>query len=97
MGARHVVDLAKAHVAAFNYLSGIRQKNFFDVFNLGTGHGVSVLELINNAEARALLAELAGGAPGPRTDWARDSHERARALAASRSRRRVLDICSIML
>jgi UDP-glucose 4-epimerase len=43
----HVVDLAKAHVAAFNYLSGIQQKNFFDVFNLGTGHGVSVLELIN--------------------------------------------------
>lgn len=41
----HVVDLAKAHVAAVNYL---RQKNapFYDVFNIGTGEGNSVLELV---------------------------------------------------
>lgn len=37
----HVVDLARGHVAAINHsIPGI------SVYNLGTGHGVSVLELI---------------------------------------------------
>lgn len=40
----HVVDLALGHVAAVNYLS--KMKNSFDVFNLGTGKGTTVLELI---------------------------------------------------
>ena len=42
----HVVDLARAHVKAINHL--IEQKNTknFDVFNLGTGKGTSVLEII---------------------------------------------------
>jgi len=40
----HVVDLAKSHVSALDYLL----KNFKkDVFNIGTGVGVSVLEAIN--------------------------------------------------
>ncbi len=42
----HVVDLAKAHVRALDFLSGIRKKNFFDIFNIGTGRGHSVLEVI---------------------------------------------------
>lgn len=41
----HVVDLAKAHVASLKY---INDNNFtgYDVFNLGTGNGNTVLEVI---------------------------------------------------
>ncbi|HEU5292246.1 MAG TPA: UDP-glucose 4-epimerase GalE [Cyclobacteriaceae bacterium] len=42
----HVVDVAIAHVKAFDYLSKQPFKTLFDAFNLGTGVGVSVLEVI---------------------------------------------------
>lgn len=43
----HVVDLAKAHVKALNWLEDQEDKNaLIDVFNLGTGEGTSVLELV---------------------------------------------------
>jgi UDP-glucose 4-epimerase len=42
----HVVDLAKAHVAACKRLLQNEQRSYFEVFNLGTGNGTSVLELI---------------------------------------------------
>lgn len=42
----HVVDIAKAHVKALHYLDKQSAPSFFDVFNLGTGRGASVLELI---------------------------------------------------
>lgn len=45
----HVVDLAKAHVAALGVLE--RKESFnYDVFNIGTGKGSSVLEVINAFE-----------------------------------------------
>jgi UDP-glucose 4-epimerase len=40
----HVSDIANAHVLALQYLE--TTKNRYDVFNLGTGNGVSVLEAI---------------------------------------------------
>lgn len=40
----HVVDLAKGHLAALNYLNNCDTK--FDVFNLGTGKGTRVLQLV---------------------------------------------------
>lgn len=41
----HVVDLAQAHIATLEYLT--RQKApFYDIFNVGTGKGNSVLEII---------------------------------------------------
>ena len=43
----HVVDLAKAHVKALEVLAGRTEGSYYDVFNLGTGRGNSVLELIN--------------------------------------------------
>lgn len=46
----HVVDLAKAHVVAVKRLMEKRNRNNFEVFNLGTGKGVSVLEAINSFE-----------------------------------------------
>jgi UDP-glucose 4-epimerase len=42
----HVVDLAKAHVMALKRLIEGRNKGNYEVFNLGTGKGVSVLEAI---------------------------------------------------
>jgi UDP-glucose 4-epimerase len=46
----HVCDLAHAHTLALNYL--IEQKNFApcEVFNLGTGKGITVLEAIHAFE-----------------------------------------------
>ncbi len=43
----HVVDLAKGHVKALNK---IREKNGLSVYNLGTGKGYSVLEIVKNFE-----------------------------------------------
>ncbi len=42
----HVVDLAKAHVCALQRLLDGTNKNNFEVFNIGTGKGSSVLEVI---------------------------------------------------
>ncbi|MBN1109058.1 MAG: UDP-glucose 4-epimerase GalE [Bacteroidales bacterium] len=46
----HVVDLAKAHVIAVKRLLSQSHKNNYEVFNLGTGTGVSVLEAIKSFE-----------------------------------------------
>ncbi|MCF8254166.1 MAG: UDP-glucose 4-epimerase GalE [Bacteroidia bacterium] len=46
----HVVDLALAHVAAINYLAEKKNEEAFSVFNLGTGQGNSVLEVIQTFE-----------------------------------------------
>jgi len=46
----HVVDLAKAHVIAVKRLLEKRNKSNYEVFNLGTGNGVSVLEAIRSFE-----------------------------------------------
>ena len=46
----HVVDLAKAHVVAVRRLVENRNKAKFEMFNLGTGRGVSVLELVRTFE-----------------------------------------------
>jgi len=46
----HVVDLAKAHVAALKFLREKKYKESFSIFNLGTGKGNSVLEVIQTFE-----------------------------------------------
>lgn len=46
----HVVDLAKAHVKACNYLLNGKNLINFDVFNIGTGKGNSVLEIVKTFE-----------------------------------------------
>jgi UDP-glucose 4-epimerase len=43
----HVMDLADAHVKALDHLD-LQNGNYYDVFNLGTGKGNSVMEVINN-------------------------------------------------
>ncbi|MDO7171742.1 UDP-glucose 4-epimerase GalE [Mariniflexile sp. AS56] len=46
----HVVDLAKAHVAALKRLIGGANADNYEVFNIGTGKGSSVLEVITAFE-----------------------------------------------
>ncbi|CAM3534884.1 UDP-glucose 4-epimerase GalE [Zobellia roscoffensis] len=46
----YVVDLAKAHVQALQRLLGGKNKENYEIFNLGTGKGSSVLEVIHSFE-----------------------------------------------
>jgi len=46
----NVVDLAKAHVIAIERLINKKNKDNYEVFNLGTGRGVSVLEMVDAFE-----------------------------------------------
>ncbi len=46
----HVVDLAKAHVVALERLLNNNNKGNYEVFNVGTGVGSSVLEVITSFE-----------------------------------------------
>lgn len=46
----HVMDLARAHIVALERLMENKAGKNYDVFNLGTGQGSSVLEVINTFE-----------------------------------------------
>ena len=46
----HVNDIAHAHTLAIKYLEEERNENNLEIFNLGTGNGVTVLEAINSFE-----------------------------------------------
>jgi len=46
----HVVDLAKAHVIALQRLIDKKNESNYEVFNIGTGTGSSVLEVIESFE-----------------------------------------------
>ena len=46
----HVVDVAKAHVVALQRLLNQQNQGNYEVFNLGTGTGSSVLEVIHSFE-----------------------------------------------
>ncbi|MFI3288491.1 MAG: UDP-glucose 4-epimerase GalE [Rikenellaceae bacterium] len=45
-----VIDLARAHVSAVGRMVEGAQKNPYEIFNVGTGRGVSVLEIISEFE-----------------------------------------------
>ena len=46
----HVSDIAHAHTLAIKYLAEVETKTGCEVFNLGTGNGVTVLEAIKAFE-----------------------------------------------
>ncbi|MGJ7032708.1 UDP-glucose 4-epimerase GalE [Niabella hirudinis] len=46
----HVSDIAHAHTLAIKYLEGVKNKSNYEIFNLGTGNGVTVLEAIRSFE-----------------------------------------------
>jgi UDP-glucose 4-epimerase len=63
----HVMDLAEAHVAALKKLIMVTEPNFYDVYNLGTGRGNSVMELIHTFEAvsgKTLKYQVGARRPG---------------------------------
>ena len=70
----HVVDLAKAHVVAVDRMLNKKTKGNFEVFNLGTGNGFSVLEVIRSFEKVSgvkLDYKIVGRRPGDITEvWA---------------------------
>ena len=60
----HVVDLAKGHVAA---LERLKPNNRIEVYNLGTGQGVSVLQVVEafeKASGKAIPRKVVGRRPG---------------------------------
>jgi UDP-glucose 4-epimerase len=60
----HVVDLARGHVAALEHL---KPSGRMEVYNLGTGHGVSVLEMIKafeKASGKHIPYKIAERRPG---------------------------------
>lgn len=63
----HVTDLAKAHVAALGRMLGGKCASAYEVFNLGTGTGYSVMDIIRSFERVAgmkLNYEIVGRRPG---------------------------------
>lgn len=46
----NIVDLAKAHVAALERMLNQNENNRLEIFNIGTGEGLSVLQLLNAFE-----------------------------------------------
>lgn len=46
----HVSDISHAHTLAIQFLENVKNKTNFEIFNLGTGNGVTVLEAIQSFE-----------------------------------------------
>lgn len=73
----HVCDIADAHVKAIDYLVEKRNKERCEIFNLGSGNGVSVLEMLNSTEkllGRKLNYEIGGRRAGDIPAIYGDSH-----------------------
>lgn len=63
----HVVDLAKAHLVALRRMISKKQKSPWEIFNLGTGNGFTVMEVIKSFEKLSsvkLNYEITGRRPG---------------------------------
>jgi len=89
----HVVDLAKGHVAALRYAF---EHTGTEVFNLGTGHGVSVLELVHAFEKASgvkIPYEIVGRRPGDLAEcWADPS--KAERVLGWHAEKTVEDMCA---
>lgn len=63
----HVSDLAEAHVKSCQRLLNNRVENNYEVFNIGTGNGISVLEIIeafekfNNIKLKYIIGQRRSG------------------------------------
>ena len=89
----HVVDLAKGHVAALEYAL---EHTGTEVFNLGTGHGVSVLELVHAFEKATgvkIPYEITPRRPGDLAEcWADPS--KAQRVLGWHAEKTVEDMCA---
>ena len=67
----HVVDLAKAHVVALERILNGQQTENYEIFNLGTGRGSTVLEVIESFErvsGKKLKYKIVDRRPGDVTE-----------------------------
>ncbi len=89
----HVVDLAEGHLAALAYLVG---HSGWHAFNLGTGQGHSVLEMVRAfevASGRTVPCNIVARRPGDlATSYA--SVEKARQQLGWQARRTLQDMCA---
>ncbi len=89
----HVVDLAKGHVAALEYA---KNHTGVEIFNLGTGRGVSVLELVNafvDSTGVDIPYEIVDRRPGDLAEvWANPS--KAKELMNWQATKTIGDICA---
>lgn len=46
----HIEDLAEAHTLSINYLKNCKEQGILETFNLGSGNGITVLEMIKAME-----------------------------------------------
>jgi len=90
----HIEDLASAHVAAFSHLDS-KEEGFYDVYNVGTGLGTTVLECIetfqkvNGVEIDYTLGERRDG--DAEKVWA--SNEKIAKEIGWEARKNLEDIC----
>ena len=74
----HVVDLAEAHLAALEYILQGKIQDNYEVFNVGTGKGSSVLEVIKAFEkvtGQALPYKIVGRRAGDVVAAYADTHK----------------------
>ncbi len=91
----HVVDLAKGHVAALDYLANRKHAGAVDI-NLGTGTGYSVLEAVaafKRASNRDIPFEIAPRRDGDIAEIYADA-SRAKELLGWRAERTLEDMCA---
>lgn len=92
----HVMDLAEGHRAALCWLLAPERGGVCEAFNLGTGHGVSVLEMVRAFEAasgRSIPYRVVARRPGDvATCWA-DPSKAARVLGW-RATRSLAEMCA---
>ncbi len=90
----HVMDLANAHTKALEYLLADRQSSNCEVFNLGIGEGVTVLEAIKAFEqvaGKALNYRIGDRRPGD-VIAIYANYDRAARLLQWQPERNILDI-----
>lgn len=91
----HVVDLATGHLAALDYLQGLSAGEWLAV-NLGTGNGVSVLDMIKAFEAesgQAVPYEVVARRPGDIAACYADANK-ARQLFGWEAKLGLRDMCA---
>ena len=89
----HIVDLAKGHLAALNKLE--KEKKGFNIYNLGTGRGYSVLEIVNAFEkttGKKIPYEIAARRPGD-IDITYSNPEKAQKELNWKAEKTIEDMC----
>ncbi len=79
----HVVDLAKAHVIALERILNSKQDSNYEIFNLGTGKGSTVLEVIESFQkvsGKKLNYRIVDRRPGDITEAYADTTKANRIL-----------------